>query len=455
MGRMRLAWFSPVPPVRSGIATNSAELVAALSARHEIDVFVDEPVALAARNARSAPGGATEVAPYVPLSAHDFIWRNRQQPYDLTIFQVGNSSHHNYLWPYLFRYPGLVVLHDAQLHHARAAALLTEKRAADYVAEFTANHPDVNPDLAQIGVKGFDTYLYYMWPMTRLVVESARLAAMHWTPTEVVEGRRTGIETIALHQGVLVDAEREARARLDVRARYGIASGAMLFGVFGGLTPEKRIPQILDAFAATRASIPAAHLLLAGAPASQYDVEADVQARGLAPHVTITGYLDGDDRLTDAIAACDVSLNMRWPTAREISGPWLRALAAGKPAVALDLAHLWDVPSLDPRSWTPNSAGVRAPVTVAIDILDEDHSLRLAMQRLGTDAALRVALGSAARDYWRREHSLERSVADYERVIARAAATPAPQPALPAHLLGTTDRKLAALLKPFGLAAPF
>ena len=88
---------------------------------HEIDVFVDEAVA------RVAPG---------TRSAHDFVWRHRQEPYDLTVYQVGNSSHHDYLWPYLFRYPGLTVLHDAHLHHARAAALLRTLRADDYRAEF-------------------------------------------------------------------------------------------------------------------------------------------------------------------------------------------------------------------------------------------------------------------------------------------------------------------------------
>src|SRR4051794_17869194 len=119
---MRLAWFSPMPPVRSGIAACSAELVAALRGEHEIDVFVDEPVVKLAVTGGSA-------GPRL-LSAHDFVWRHRARPYDLTIYQVGNSSHHDFLWPYLFRYPGLAVLHDAHLHHARAAALLRTRRAA-------------------------------------------------------------------------------------------------------------------------------------------------------------------------------------------------------------------------------------------------------------------------------------------------------------------------------------
>ena len=106
---MRLAWFSPMPPVPSGIAACSAGLVAALGDEHQIDVYVDEPVT------RLAPG---------TRSAHEFVWRHRLDPYDLTVYQLGNSSHHDFLWPYLFRYPGLTVLHDAHLHHARAAALL-------------------------------------------------------------------------------------------------------------------------------------------------------------------------------------------------------------------------------------------------------------------------------------------------------------------------------------------
>jgi hypothetical protein len=166
---MRLAWFSPMPPARSGVAACSAELVRALRGEHAIDVYVDEPVAALARSA-----GVENW-----MSAHDFVWRHRLHPYDLTVYQLGNSSHHDYLWPYLFRYPGLAVLHDTHLHHARAASLLRTQRADDYRAEFVANHPDSAPALAELAVAGFDNHLYYDWPMTRLVVERSRLAAVH------------------------------------------------------------------------------------------------------------------------------------------------------------------------------------------------------------------------------------------------------------------------------------
>jgi glycosyltransferase involved in cell wall biosynthesis len=449
---MRLAWFSPIPPVKSGIAGRSAELVARLRGRGlTIDLYVDEPVARLAPDARSA---------------HDFVWTQAQRPYDATVFQFGNSSHHDYAWPYALRYPGLVVLHDTHLHHARAAALLREKRIDDYRREFAWNHPGVSRDLAEVAVAGLDSALYYEWPMVRALVTRARLVAVHGEGTarelrEQFAGApelADKIVSIQLGEGVRIDDEFEREARTRVRARHGIPQDAVLFAVFGGLTPEKRIPQALAALAATVPHTPHARLMLAGAPAAHYDVAADVRRRGLSDHVVITGYLDTDEELTEHIAACDVSLNLRWPTARETSGPWLRALAAGRATVITDLAHLDDVPSLDPRTWRANGDHRRASrygaVSVAIDILDEDHSLRLAMRRLAGDPALRQSLGRAAVNWWRERHTVERMADGYMDLLAQMRSSPPANVDLPDHLLDNGDRTLRALVDPFGLKVP-
>ena len=440
---MRVAWFSPVPPVKSGVAGRTAELAAVLRARgHAIDLYADEPVVRQHGEARSA---------------HDFVWRHARRPYDLTLYQFGNSSHHDYAWAYALRYPGLVVLHDTHLHHARAAFLLRERRPDDYRAEFRFDQPDVDPDLAELAVNGFDTELFYRWPLVRTLVATARLTAAHGEgAADELRSRFSAapalaerIVSVALGEGEPVSPDREQAARARVRARYGVPADAMLFGVFGGLAPEKRIDQILDAFDAVAPSMPSARLLLGGAAASHYDVAAALAARSAADRVVVTGYLEGDDELTDHIAACDVTLNLRWPTARETSGPWLRALAAGRPTVVTDLLHHRRVPTLDPRTWRPNQHD--SAVAVAIDILDEDHSLRLAMRRLGTDAALRDALGRAAAAWWAREHSVERMADDYERVMEEARQRPDfPAAALPAHLRASHAETVETLTAAFG-----
>ncbi len=58
---MRLAWFSPFPPVRSGVAEVSAAVVDRLDAEHVIDRI-----------------GARE--------AHDFVWKARRARYDLVVY---------------------------------------------------------------------------------------------------------------------------------------------------------------------------------------------------------------------------------------------------------------------------------------------------------------------------------------------------------------------------------
>jgi glycosyltransferase involved in cell wall biosynthesis len=473
-----------------------------------IDLYVDARTSHPAREcgAEDVAGASREIE---GASAHDFIWRHRQQPYDLTVFQFGNSSHHDYAWPYALKYPGLVVLHDTHVHHARAALLLRERRVADYRAEFTWNHPHLNPDLAEIAIAGFDSALYYEWPMLRTLVATARLIAVHGEGArhdllESLNHQRSDsdrIVSIRLGEGEVLSEDEERGARRRARAAYGIHDEAIVFGIFGGLTPEKRITQALAALRAVLPHAPNARLLLAGASADHYDVRADIAAYGLEDRVIVTGYLPSDADVTRHLAACDVTLNLRWPTARETSGPWLRALAAGRATIITDLVHHADVPSLDPRTWTVNVVGLRgagcgargvrdaegggregseaagastgasttpisAPrtpdsgsrqadgeaVSVAIDILDEDHSLRLAMRRLATDAGLRAALGRAAGAWWQREHSVEAMVDDYLWAMARAVERTAPPVELPAHLRDDGDRALRELIEPFGIA---
>jgi glycosyltransferase involved in cell wall biosynthesis len=447
----RLAWFTPWPPQPSGIAGRSAELVPLLASRgHAIDVFVDERRVPAARAASGAPEpGAVRVQ-----SAHEFVWRQARGQYDLAVYQVGNSELHEFLWPYLFHWPGLVVLHDARLHHARGRALLSAGRDADYRAEFAWNHPHVAIDAAELAVHGFDGIYYYQWPMRRAIVRSARLVAAHARGAAArlqAEFPDRPVEYVALGEGRPTPVAPEACRAF--RAAHRLPDEAVVFGIFGAITAEKRVRQALRAFAASCGRTGPAHLLLAGAVDPHLDVPGLVAGLGLSAVTHVAGPLDAE-RFDVAIAASDVCLNLRWPTALETSGPWLRALAASRATVVVDLAHLAPVPTLDPRTWHPHEPRDRtadadaAAVTVSIDLLDEDHSLRLALQRLAVDQALRDRLGAAGRRYWEAEHTVERMVDDYDRVLARALAAPQPRAPVPAHLRPDPLAHTRAVLDP-------
>src|SRR5665213_3116160 len=162
---MRIAWFSPLPPALTGIAAYSGSVLPMLDASGlQIDRFVD-------RASGTPLGGRV-------FDAHDFVWRHRQALYDLVVYQLGNAPWHDYMWAYLFHYPGLVVLHDAQLHHARAAQLLRARRVDDYREEFAYDHPGAAA-AAEYAVEGLGGSAFYLWPMITTVVDSARMIAVH------------------------------------------------------------------------------------------------------------------------------------------------------------------------------------------------------------------------------------------------------------------------------------
>ena len=421
------------------MAGRSAELVPLLTERgHQIDVFVDSSRVAAPPGADAPPvGRAIRI-----LNAHEFVWRHRKGHYDLCVYQVGNSHLHSYIWPYLFKYPGLSVLHDGRVHHARAEALLAADRSDDYRSEFAWSHPAVPAASAEFGVMALDGVFYYQWPMVRGVVEASRAVAAH--SRGVVRELRENwpnrvVEHIALGEG-RDDLDIPA-VRASFRSAHGMPNDALVYGVFGGLTAEKRVIEILTAFAVTRAWRPDARLVLAGAADPWLDLENRIAALQLTDAVHLIPSL-GDEEFDRAIAATDVTLNLRWPTALETSGPWVRSLALGRATVTIDLPHQSHVPALDPRTWhrlapcDDLSPGAdHHAITVAIDILDLNHSLRLAMLGLARDADLRARLGSAAHAWWTREHRVERMVGDYDRVMTIAVQSAAPaRVGWPAHL---------------------
>ena len=103
---MRVAFFSPLPPSPSGIADYSQALLAPLGRLVELEVFAD-----AAREFR--PG--------------DF---------DLALYQIGNNPYHDFVYETALRHPGVVVMHESNLHHLMADITI---RRGDWDAIFAGS----------------------------------------------------------------------------------------------------------------------------------------------------------------------------------------------------------------------------------------------------------------------------------------------------------------------------
>src|SRR3954469_16137009 len=232
---MRVAWFSPLPPDTSGIAAYSADVLERLDRSPEtyaIARFVDR--------AAAASGSAGREAPSCVFDAHDFVWKHQGTPYDLIVYQLGNARWHDYMWAYMVAYPGLVVLHDIRLHHARARFLLKHERADDYRREFRYDHPDAAAGVEEYAVEGLSGSMYYFWSMLPVVLRTARLVAVH--NARLAQGLREenpGVRVDTIRMGV---PPFQARVELttddgdNVRRQLGLHKAATLFVAFGHVT---------------------------------------------------------------------------------------------------------------------------------------------------------------------------------------------------------------------------
>ena len=438
----RLAWFAPAPSVSTRCVCHDLELVTRLETTHAIEWFCDE-------DRPDSPRFS---------SAHDFVWKHRREPYDLAVYELADTPPYAFVWPYLVRYPGLVVLHDGRLHDSRGGSLLRQVRVDDYRAEFGYNHPRTSSDVPRLAHAELLGLTRELWPMRRVVLESSRLllAPHPWIADELRQEAshdRIGVLEPGVRAPRYSDDVDEKGTAARVRRRYGFSPDDVVFASVCDPSLRNRVPQILSAFAQLDDPEEKARLLLLGN---------DPGAIGGAERVTLTGPLD-DQTVADHLAASDVCLSLQWPDRSDGVRSWLTAMAAGKPTVVADHAHLVDVPSLDPRDWQPRQVAspaaesgdaARDPACVTIDMVDEDHSLKLALRRLAVDPQLRSRLGANATELWTSRFSADRMVSVMEGAVTRALAVPPEEvsrPDFPPHLLADGTDVTRSTLESLGL----
>src|SRR5262245_60155970 len=120
---MRIAFFSPLNPIQSGISDYSEELLPFLARGATVEIYID----------KYKPGNAAITRQFGVRPASEFPAAHQATPYDSLVYQMGNSPAHAYMYELLARYPGVVVLHEFVLHHLRMWMMLNAGRAGAYV----------------------------------------------------------------------------------------------------------------------------------------------------------------------------------------------------------------------------------------------------------------------------------------------------------------------------------
>ena len=294
---MRVAYFAPLPPARTGVADYAAALLAVLRRHGSV-----EP------HARRA---------------------------DIALYHLGNNQLHREIYRRALAQPGVVVLHDAVLHHFLLGAL----DQAAYIEEFVYNYGEWNRALAEDlwrgrAKSGFDRR-YFDYPMLKRIAERSRAMVVHNpAAARMVREHAPNAAVIEIPHLFAPPELPPGWEAIRMRQSLGVPTHESLFGVFGYLRESKRLFAVLRAFGRLRKAQPDTRLLIAGSFVSS-DLERAAAPLLTAPGVVRLPYLAERDFWRGALAV-DACINLRYPAAGETSGIAIRLMGVGKPVLLTD-----------------------------------------------------------------------------------------------------------------------
>lgn len=405
---MRLAFVSPLPPAPTGIADYTLDVVMALRETHTIELFHDQE-----KVAKSLPASAFPI--------DDLPSRAAATPFDAVVYQMGNAPAHDFMYGWMERIPGVVVLHDLVLHHSFARRYLESTEALAYAADPGSEAKRIEADkahqsfLAAIEVvypgqgerlkdAHFNTtgdLLPYVFPLFEPALAKARAVGAHNSfMVEAIQSARPDLPCVRLAMPVRPVPVAEGVASA-FRAKHGLGADDYAVGCFGLVTREKRIETVARAVGRLSELHPNARLLLAGQVSNSAWLDELLVRTGVASRTTVTGRLQEED-FTVAMAATDAVVHLRYPTARETSAALLRVLAQGLPVIVSDIANQSEIPD---------------DVVRRIDPVDEEGDLTRALDRMFNDRGGARAMGERARDFALRAHCEARTRETYGQLL--------------------------------------
>jgi glycosyltransferase involved in cell wall biosynthesis len=396
---MRIAYYSPLPPMKSGIADYSAELLPHLAEHCAIELIVDEgfrpeETRFPVHGTRALPG---------------LLARGR---FDAVLYQLGNNrDYHAAIYRSLLDHPGVVVLHEYVVHHLVRDLTLFAGEPEAYVREMRYAYGKTGEAMARRCVASGVPLDPWSYPLFERAVDASRGVIVHnrFTRDRVLASRPLArIATVPHHLSL---DEMPQTSPEEARQRLGIEPGTFAVATFGFLTASKRPEVLLRAFARLRKEVPRARLLIVGEVSPHFDFHR-IFTPELREGVTVTGRLELD-RFLIYMRACDVAVNLRHPTAGETSGTVIRLLGLGKPLIVNDTGSFAEL---------PEDAAARIPLD------DTEEDLLVAYLRaLAADEPLRRRMGENARRHMEVHHGLAgsaRAYADFLRQTVETGAAP-------------------------------
>jgi len=367
----RLAFVSPLPPERTGIADYSAELLPALAAHYDIEVVVAQD---------------RVDDPWVNRhgTVRDVSWlRAHANEIDRVLYHVGNSLFHQHMLPLLREIPGTVVLHDFYMSglmawlelHAGAEHAWTDALYASH-GYGAVRERYLDADAAK---RKYPVNLQVLQYAQGLIVHSeySRSLAQQWYG----EGFADNWEVIPLLRSPAGPTDKDA-----ARKQLGLDEDDFVVCSFGFLDSTKRNHRLLDAWLdSALASDKRCKLVFVGENhGGDYGstILQTIRASGLGTRIRITGFAT-PEAFRQYLMAADVAVQLRTHSRGETSAAVLDCMNHALPLIVNVNGSMAE---LDPEA-----------VWMLSDEF-EDDALIEAMETMWREPERRRALGERARE---------------------------------------------------------
>lgn len=374
----RLAYVSPLPPERTGIADYSAQLLPALAAYYDIEVVV-------------AQGHVDDawVASNGPL--RDIAWlRANADAMDRVMYHVGNSSFHAHMPELLDDVPGTVVLHDFYLGGLMGWLELHGGQRGAWSASLYESHGYAA--MRDRFLEPATTQQRY--PANWGVLKNARGVIVHSKHScELAQqwyGEKCGSDWAVIP---LLRIPTPQRSKPQAREALGLGADDFVVCSFGFINANKLHHRLLRAWLASDLSKnPRCRLIFVGDnPSNEFGAELvkTIRGSGARDRIQITGFASAQ-RYQDHLFAADMAVQLRTDSRGETSAAVLDCMNHALPVVV-------------------NGNGALAELDEgAVHMLPDqfaDAALVDALELMWRDSTYRETLGSRARAVIREHHA--------------------------------------------------
>jgi len=334
---MKIAYLSPLNPIKSGISDFSEELIMELKKNIIVDLYIDD----------YKPTNDNIVKNFRILNIDDLD--NNKSEYDLIVYHIGNNhKYHKKIIDKFLKLGGVIELHDISLHHYVAADTLNSNSPQEYVEIMEYSHGKKGRKYAEMYLEGKLPPLWenrsLEFTVNKNLIDKAEAVIVHSDMAkQIVKALKPDVPVVNIPLHSSVSELDSIELKNKDRAGLGVPLDDLIVGSFGFASKEKRIVQILEAIKMyiDREKKDIKYYIVG--EVTDKNLTKTIENLKLKNNVVITGYTNLV-QFEKYISACDLCLNLRYPTQGESSASLHRMLGMGKPIVVSDVGTFSEYP---------------------------------------------------------------------------------------------------------------